>query len=385
MLRVVKRRVLSVSALIACVAMSAHLAAAEIDLPRTVAWSAYNLGTTGYNQSVAIGKALKETYGVNLRVIPGKNDISRLLPLRRGRVHFTANGIATYIAQEGVFQFAHPNWGPLKVRLLIASNSDANQSLGVAADVGVTTFADLKGKRVAWVRGAPSLNVNTEAMLACGGLTWDDVERVDYPGYDAMWTGVVNDQVDAAFANTVSGPTRRLEASPRGIIWPTLPHDDGECWQRLNGVAPYFTPHIATRGAAITDANPHEGATYPYPLLTALDTQDDDLVYSMTRAIVERYDDYKNADPGANGWAVDRQKFDWVVPYHAGAVRYWREAGVWTDALEAHNNRLVERQETLASAWATFLATDPDEDTLADEWLVIRREALSAAGFESAW
>ena len=28
-------------------------------LPRAMAWSAYNLGTTGYNQAVAIGKVLK--------------------------------------------------------------------------------------------------------------------------------------------------------------------------------------------------------------------------------------------------------------------------------------------------------------------------------------
>ena len=62
-------------------------------------------GTTGYNQAVAIGKALKDLQP-NLRVLPGKNDVSRLLPLQRGRVQFSANGVATYFAQEGVFQFA---------------------------------------------------------------------------------------------------------------------------------------------------------------------------------------------------------------------------------------------------------------------------------------
>ena len=50
-------------------------------LPRTMAWSAYNLGTTGNSQAVAIGKMLKDRYGVSLRVLPGKNDVSRLLPL----------------------------------------------------------------------------------------------------------------------------------------------------------------------------------------------------------------------------------------------------------------------------------------------------------------
>ena len=86
---------------------------AEPNFPRTMSWSAYNLGTTGYNQAVAIGKALKDNYNVNLRVLPGKNDVSRLLPLQRGRVQFSANGVATYFAQEGVFQFAGKTWGPM--------------------------------------------------------------------------------------------------------------------------------------------------------------------------------------------------------------------------------------------------------------------------------
>ena len=68
-------------------------------------WSAYNLGTTGYSQAVGIGKMLKDRYGVSLRVIPGKNDVSRLLPLVKGRVQLSANGVATFFAQEGVFQF----------------------------------------------------------------------------------------------------------------------------------------------------------------------------------------------------------------------------------------------------------------------------------------
>jgi uncharacterized protein len=58
----------------------------SIGLPPTLSWSAYDVGSGGYNQSVAIGNALKQTYGVNLRVLPGKNDVSRTLPLREGTV-----------------------------------------------------------------------------------------------------------------------------------------------------------------------------------------------------------------------------------------------------------------------------------------------------------
>lgn len=378
---------------LACAAVPALLltgviarAAEDPRLPSTLAWSAYNLGTTGYNQAVAIGKALKDRYGVNLRVIPGKNDISRLLPLRRGRVQFSANGVATYFAQEGVFQFAHPDWGPLPLRLVMSSNGESNQALAVAADTGVEQLADLRGKRVAWVRGAPSINVSTEAFLACGGLTWDDVTRVEFPGYNAMWNGVVNDQIDAAYANTVSGPTRKLEASPRGIRWPVVPHDDEACWQRFLAVAPYFTPHIATRGAAISADQPNEGATYPYPLLTVMADQDADLVGAVARAIHENFDAFKDADPGAIGWALSRQIFDWVVPYHEGAIAYWRSVGAWNEALDAHNDELLRRQAVLKTAWDSAVASAPDdEDQFEAHWLATRAAALSAAGFDPIW
>ncbi len=353
------------------------------EFPRTMSWSAYNLGTTGYNQAVGIGKALKDNYNVNLRVLPGKNDVSRLLPLQRGRVQFSANGVATYFGQEGVFQFAGKTWGPMPLRLVIASHGDSNQALGVANDLGIKSYADLRGKRVPYVRGAPALNVTTEAFLACGGLTWNDVERVDFPGYNAMWTGIVNGQVDAAYATTVSGPTRKLEASPRGIFWPPAPHDDAGCWQRMDAVVPFMQKHWATRGAAISEDNPHEGATYPYPMLITLAGQDEQLVHDLAKAIHIHYEEYKNADPGSIGWAMDRQNFQWVVPFHEGAVRYFKSVDVWSDADDAHNSRLIQRQSVLATAWQAHQAEDPDDFSAA--WMVRRAAALDAAGFDPIW
>ena len=374
----------AVRSLLLAATLLAAAALARAELPRTMAWSAYNLGTTGYNQAVGIGQMLRQRHGVTLRVIPGKNDVSRLLPLRRGLVQFSANGVATWFAQEGLHQFADDAWGPLPLRLVAMSNGDSNQALAVAADTGITDFAQLRGRRVAWVRGAPALNVSTEAWLACGGLGWDDVERVEFPGYGAMWNGVVSGQVDAAYATTVSGPTRRLEASPRGIAWPEAPHDDDACWDAVLAVAPYFTRHVATLGAGITADAPHEGGTYPYPLLITLAEQDPAVVRSLVEAIDSHYDDFKDSDPGAIGWARDRQLFDWVVPFHDGAIAYWRSVGVWTDAHQAHNDELLRRQAVLAEAWAAHRASDPPRGEAGRAaWLTRRAAALEAAGLPS--
>lgn len=370
------------TALVITGATAGHVFAGEVKLPGTLAWSAYNTGTTGYNQSVAIGKALKDKYGVSLRVVPGKNDISRLTPLRRGKVQFVANGGATYFASEGVSLFAAREWGPLKLRLLMSSSSNANLQVGTAKDANIKSYGDLKGKRVAYVIGSDALNIGMEAILAFGGLTWKDVKKVEFPGYGASWKGMVNGQVDAAFASTVSGPTRKLEASPRGIYWPPMPHSDTAGWKRLKMVAPYILKHTATIGSGNISKNaPLQGAGYPYPILITLANQNAGLVYSLTKAIHTEYPKFKDAMPALSGWALKRQSFTWAVPYHAAAVRYWKEAGAWTNDMQKHNDALIKRQDVLATAWATMKAKKiSDDGAYKKEWLKVREAALKKAG-----
>jgi TRAP transporter TAXI family solute receptor len=210
--------------------------------------------------------------------------------------------------------------------------------------------------------------------------------RVDFPGYDASWEGIINGDVDVAFGTTVSGPTRRLEASPRGIAWLPAPHDDDVCWQRLLEIAPYFTKYNATRGAGISDENPQEAGTYPYPVLITQAQQDENTVYWLARVMTENFESYKDADPGAIGWALESQVFDWVVPYHEGAVRYWKEIGVWTDEYEAHNQDLIRRQVVLAAAWSEVTERRiRDQEEFLASWHQLRAERLRAAGFAPVW
>ena len=57
-------------ALLAAGPVAAQSTTAE--LPKQLSWTAYDTGSAGYNQAVAIGAALQDTVGVNLRVLPGK-------------------------------------------------------------------------------------------------------------------------------------------------------------------------------------------------------------------------------------------------------------------------------------------------------------------------
>ncbi|GLQ05600.1 TAXI family TRAP transporter solute-binding subunit [Sneathiella chinensis] len=354
--------------------------AVSAELPSSMIWTAYGTTSSGYAQSVAISNMLKQEFGTSVRVLPGKNDISRMTPLKVGKADYCACGIASYFGQEGVMQFATADWGPQPLRVLLTAKGTFGLGLAVTADSGIKTVADIKGKRIAWVRGADGLNLGAEATIAFAGLTWDDVEKVEFPGFKDSIDGMINGQVDASFGSTVTPHYKRLAASPRGIHWPTLSADDTEGWKRLHEVAPYFSPLIATSGAEITKEKPWEGKGYPYPIMVTNADKSADEVYALTKAMIEKHDVYKNSAPGAAGWALESQKMEWILPYHEGTVKYFKEIGVWTDAAQAHNDGLIKRQDVLMKAYAAYKDTKPSDDEFRAGWTKARAEALVAAG-----
>jgi TRAP transporter TAXI family solute receptor len=359
-------------------------ALAQVKLPSTLTATAYDTGTAGFNITVAIGKAIKDKYGTDMRVLPAGNDVARLQPLRTGRAVISGMGSGVYFAQEGVFEFASKEWGPQAVQLTLSTVDCNGGNLGIAKDSGAKTLADLKGKRVGFVVGSPALNQNALAMLAFANLTEKDVKIVEFASYGAMWKGMINNDVDAAFATTITGPAKELETSPRGILWPALPFSDKAGWERVKKVAPYFTQHKVTCGAGISKDSAIEMGAYPYPIYTVYGNQSENDVYMLTKAMIETYDAYKDGAPGATGMAAKLQTKNWSIPVHKGAVKALKEAGAWSDDQEKFNNDLFKRQETLAAAWADFNKSNPPSDPKAfsDAWMKVRSEALNKAGMD---
>ena len=358
--------------------------AQDVKLPSALTFTAYDTGSSGFNIAVAVGKSLKDRNGTDVRVLPAGNDVARLAPLRAGRAQISAMGIGTYFAQESVFEFAVKEWGPQQIRLIL-SVTDCNAiSLGVAKDTGVKEIKDLKGKRVATVVGSPALNQNAFAVLAFGNLTKSDVTIVEFSSYGAAWKGMVNNEVDAAIASNISGQVKEVETSPRGIVFPPTPAADKEAWARVNKIGPYYRPHLSTCGAGVPAGGSVELPAYPYPIFMAYASQPADLVYNLTKAMIANYDSYKDAAPGAAGLDVKRQSLSWVLPYHEGAVRALKEAGVWKPENEAHNQALVKRQDTLTAAWEKYTKANPpdDKDAFTKGWTDARKAALTAAGMD---
>ncbi len=367
------------AAAMACIGSAA---AQDVKLPGTLTVTAYETGSNAFNQAVAVGQMLKNKYGTDLRVLPAGNDVARLGPLRAGRAQASAMGVGIYYAQEGVLEFATKEWGPQSLQLLLSATTCSGQALGIAKDLGVSQVKDLKGKRMGWVVGSPAINQSLLGLIAFGGLTKADVKLVDYSSYGAMMKGLVNNEVDIIFASTISGQAKEAENSPRGIMWPPMPPSDTAGWERVQKLAPYFYPHKSTCGAGYAKGETIEVAVYPYPIFMAYASQPAELVHALTKAMIANYDSYKDAVVGVDGLEAKRQNQKWIVPYHPGAVRALKEAGVWTEEGQKNNDTLIARQKVLSEAWAAYLKTNPpdDKDAFRKGWMEARRTALTKAG-----
>jgi TRAP-type uncharacterized transport system substrate-binding protein len=72
-------------------------------------------------------------------------------------------------------------------------------------------------------------------------------------------------------------------------------------------------------------------ALYCYPWVS------DDVVYAVVKAIGEGYDIFKGAHPWLKQWKVENMvKNPKPIPFHPGAIKYFKEAGVWTPALDRY-------------------------------------------------
>lgn len=345
------------------------------DLPRSMVWSSYDVGSSGYVEASAIADALARAEDVRVRIMPSGTAIGRMLPMRTGRVDYGFLANEVFFATEAIYEFSAQEWGPQDLRVLMGR--PASFGMAVAGDAGVDTLEDLRGKRVAYVQANPSVNIKVEAMLALAGLTWDDVDRIEVPSFAASTRGLIEGTIDAAGTVTTGANLYELESSARGIVWPDLPpEEDIEAWDRLREVAPIFEAMSEPIGAGLSEDNPAILMSYRYPMVTVYADRDADEVYAMTKAIAEHFDLYKDVSAAMPRWSVDQAGIPPTdAPFHEGAIRYLTEIGVWTDEHQAWNDARLERLNAVIEEWEKAQDAALEQQIPGNQW----------AGFWAEW
>jgi len=319
-------------------------------LPSSSVWTAYDLGSSGYVEASAIAEALMKTGAIRVRIVPSGTSIGRLLPLKQGRANYGYLANELYFASEGLYDFAAPRWGPQDVRVVLARPT--TNGLCMATDTGAKTMKDMKGKRIGYVKGNPSVNIKNAAYLAFAGLTESDIEVVWFGSYNAMKTAVLNNQLDGFSTVTTSANMREMEASPRGLTWLPFPAADKEAWARAQTVLDFLEPRKETLGAAIPPGGV-ELIGMRYPMITTYASTTADEVYAICKAVEENMPAITAATGTGEQW---HPKFSGLPradgPWHDGTIRYMKDKGWWTADADAWQTARLARQNKLIAAWA---------------------------------
>ena len=352
-------------------------AAQETELARSMLWSTYDVGSSGYTEASAVADAFGKKFDTRVRIMPSGTSIGRLLPLKTGRVQYGWLANEVYFATEALYDFSVQEWGPQDLR--IVAGRPSTFGMAIATDSGIKTIADIRGKRVPRIKANPSINIKVEAMLAFAGLTWDDVQVVEVPSYGAALQALVDGQADVAGTTPTAATLYELEGSSRGLSWAPLPEDSAEGWAAVTDVASFFAPATVTTGAGISEDNPAQIFAVRYPMITVYADADENEVYNFIKALDESFDIYKDATSAMPNWAISEAgTTPQDAPFHPGAIRYLKEIGVWTDKDQAWNDARLARLENVMAAWETATEEAMDQNISSKDWPTFWEEHRAA-------
>ena len=294
-------------------------------------------GTHVYAVAAGFAKVLQERAGIRATMRPYAGSSVYLPMLQRGEVSFGLNtGIDSYLAYRGLPPYSEP--------------MDRLRAVGVAfplpimymvrADSGLSTIEDLRGKRVVIAfRSNAALEQLHTAILATAGLTPDDVSPVVVAGLPDAMRMLTEGRADAVPTGLDTALSIQVHSSiPGGIRYLTMGEDEEKLSAGMMGAVPV----TATPGPSSVGL---DGPTRVAGVLDFLNSSThvpEDVVYRVIKTIHETWEQLRREYVQlANQPADAIAPADTNHPYHEGAIRYYREVGLWTDAHERNQARLL--------------------------------------------
>jgi TRAP transporter TAXI family solute receptor len=207
---------------------------------------------------------------------------------------------------------------------------------------GIKTMDDLRGRKVAVkVKTNVSLEQANQTILATSGITDNDVTALDSGGVVEGINMVVEDRVEAATVSLTMPALRQAHATTPGGI-------------RVVPLGPKGTDEFLDAGMpGLYTLKIKPSNLLPFikeeTLIAAFDT------YLNAGSTVNDEDAYKLAKTLHTNWATLQKEYPPLrsvkaeelappvntAPYHPGAIKYYKEIGIWKPANDARQAKVM--------------------------------------------
>ncbi|MEX0729625.1 MAG: TAXI family TRAP transporter solute-binding subunit [Aquisalimonadaceae bacterium] len=324
----------TLKALCAGLAVAALLAAGSAAAQQRWTIGTNPTGTLYYTIGGAIAATLGEDLGHRVIVQPYAGSTVYLPLVNNGEINFGIN------SSLDAGRFAS-DVDDSKLRA-VARIMPLSYGFLVRADSDIHTVEDLRGKRVVTeYRSLGSMGPANKAMLAAGGLVNEgDVESITVSGLADGIQGVVENRIDATGTGVGIPLTQQAHATVSGGIRyvPLGEMATSEFFEdQLPGLySVRLEPHASRPGVR----EPVTVSGFDVYLWGNADMSDED-VADVVRVLHEHFDQLREDYPPLRRAQTNELASPTnTLPYHPGAIKAYKELGLWSEENEARDARL---------------------------------------------
>jgi len=308
------------------------LAAAALSTP-AVAQQTYSIGTNkqgslAYGVGTAVSKLMNAKAGLLFRVKPGGGSSSIVPQMNRGKVDFGVNNAAeSRFAYFGKGTFAGR---PHKNFRLVAMVYPLRITMAVPNDSKIKRISDARGMRMGYKYTAQTiLQFVADALLASDGLKQSDMQNTPYSRYVPTGNDMARGKLDMAVVSPGAGASKKQNAMLKvhgGLRFLSINSTPAGV-KRMQAVYPESFPITIQPSAATPGViGPTTVMGYPYFLTVGAHVADQ-VVYAVVKAMHANKEFLLKANSRFNLFDPNKMKAASPVPYHPGAVKFYKEIG----------------------------------------------------------
>ena len=246
----------------------------------------------------------------------------------------SADAVTSY---RGVILYKKPY---KNTRILIVGGA-LQLSFYVPREASIETVADLKGKKIpADYPGTPIVKLSSTAALATAGLTYNDIVKVPVSDLQSGAQAFMEGRTDAGWHSVGSPAVEEANARKGGVKFiSVIATPEGA--KKMADVYPGSYPSVLKAGAATGIVKDSALLTNDIYLVASKDFGDQ-AAYDAVKALWEYNQELGAAYPTLKEWRRERMlSKDAFIPYHPGAINFFKEKGIWTKEMEALQAKLL--------------------------------------------
>lgn len=299
------------------------LAFASAASAQTYGFATLPPGTLNHTTASAVSKVLKEKAGLNMLVQPTAGDQVIVPMVSRGEAEIgianameVHNGLKAGLSDLRIVGAAHA----LRVGFFVRKDGD------------LKTVADLKGKRVPYGFSAMrALEPTVRAILATAGLTEKDVKPVLVPNVIRSADDFLAGAADAFYFAFGAPKVREADASVGGIRM--LEIDEKGMPAARNIERWGYLTEVRPGPVFVGVEKPMKVYTFDNLFFTSAKTPDD-FVYKFLDTLLKNKNDLVAVQPVLREFSAAFAYKQYEVPYHPGALKYFKEQNIQPAALQ---------------------------------------------------